>query len=380
MESAISGSTLRRLAAAGLLVVVAGSSAAILGACGKGGGKEDVEGLLDRAFRQSIRSADVKIDAQLGVSGLSGFERPVRLQATGPYIGVKRALPKLDIDLRIGAQGAGQTVESGVLSTSDRAFVKFGGAFYEQPRADVARANRRLRAGPERGRGALRDLGLDPRRWVVDARDEGEETIAGVESRHVSGKLDTRRLFSDLNQFVARSAGAVGGRRADVPDPLSREEIDRLSEIVRSPSFDVYVGKDDDVVRRISAGLDIRVPERDRAQLGGIESGSLRFSLELADVNGHQQVRAPAESRPIGDLTKALGGLGALAGGAAGGGDAGGQSNGRSKGGAGGGPSGSGGSTEATPGADGLRRYSDCLDEAPPNDTAALSRCAELLR
>jgi hypothetical protein len=214
---------------------------------------------------------------------------------------------------------------------------------------------------------------------VVDARDEGEETIAGVKSRHVSGKLDTRRLFRDLNEFVARSTGAVGGRRADVPDPLSGEDIDRLSEIVRSPSFDIYVGKDDDVVRRISAGLDIRVPERDRAQLGGIESGSLRFSLELADVNGDQQVHAPAESRPIGDLTKALGGLGALAGGAAGGGDTG-QSDGKSKGGGGGGSSGSGGSTEATPRADALRRYSECLDEAPPNDTAALSRCAELLR
>jgi hypothetical protein len=33
-----------------------------------------------------------------------------------------------------------------------------------------------------------------------------------------------------------------------------------------------------------------------------------------------------------------------------------------------------------TPEVEALRRYSDCLDEAGPDDTKALSRCAELLR
>ena len=354
--------------------MAAGSSAGPLGACGGGSSEEDVEGLLDRAFRQSIRSADVKIDARLAVKGLTGFERPVRLQASGPYVGVERALPKLDIDLTIGAQGAGQSVQSGVLSTSDRAFVKFGGTFYEQSRADVARANRRLREGAGRERGALRDLGLDPRRWVVDARDEGEETVAGVNTRHVSGRLDTRSLLGDLNTFVARSAGAVGGRDPEVPDPLSPADIDRLVEIVRSPSFDVYVGEGDDVIRRISANLDVRVPERDRAQLGGIESGSLRFSVELADVNGDQRVEAPSEARPIEDLRKQLGGLGALGAGA---GTDSGSGQGRKRSGS----SGDAGDTNGgTPDADAIGRYSDCLDRAGPNDTKALSRCAKLLR
>ncbi len=106
--------------------------------------EEDVEALLDRAFKQSIKSADVKIDAELKIEGLKGVDRPVRLEAQGPYIGGDKQLPKVDIDLKIGASEAGQTVTSGFLSTGDRAFVKFGGEFYEQKKEDVARANAEL--------------------------------------------------------------------------------------------------------------------------------------------------------------------------------------------------------------------------------------------
>ena len=57
-----------------LLPVVA---LALLAGCGGGKSEEDVEALLDRAFKQSIKSADVKIDAELRVDGLTGL-RPAR--------------------------------------------------------------------------------------------------------------------------------------------------------------------------------------------------------------------------------------------------------------------------------------------------------------
>lgn len=370
MLSVSSGSPLRRIAHAVLPAAAAVAFALGLAACGGEESHGDVEGILDRAFRTPIRSADLNLDAKIAVQGLQGFDRPVRIQAVGPYIGGRRALPKLDIDLRIGAQGAGQTVESGLLSTGDRAFVKFGGEFYEQSRVDVERANRELRGDSAGVGGTLRSFGLDPRRWVVDAEDRGTEKIGGVEARHVSGRLDTRRLFRDLNRLVERSANAIGGRSAGVPDPLSRSEIDRLAEIVRSPSFDVYVGEQDDIVRRVSASLEVSVPEADRARLGGVEGGSLRFTVELTDVNGEQQVEAPARSRPIADLTKQLGGLGTL----------GAQSGGRGAAPGGAAPLPRGGEGAAQSEADALRRYSECLDRAGPDDTKALSRCRRLLR
>ena len=358
--------TTRRISAA----LLALTSAAALAACGGGDGRseEDVESLLDRAFRQSVKSASVSIDAQLEVKGLQGLERPVRLEASGVYIGAKETLPKVDIDLRLGSQEAGQTVESGFLSTGDRAFLKFGGEFYEQPREDIARANRELRGAGDGGAGTLRDLGFDARRWVVDAQSEGEDEVAGVRTEHVSARLDSRAVFADLNKLVERSADAVGGITPGTPQPLTGQDLDKLTEVVKDPSFDVYVGAEDDIIRRISASFEITVPEADRARFGGIEGGTLRFSVELSDVNGDQSVEAPADSRPIEDLTTQLGGLGAL----------GGQGlDGEAPAPDGGGPSTSPDTT--VPGADALQEYAECLDQASPDDTDAIRRCRALL-
>ncbi len=386
MKSTFSRSSLRRLGAGLLLVAIVVVSTTNLAACGGGKSEEDVEVLLDRAFRQPIERANVKIDAQLTLDGLTGFERPIRLEAAGPYIGGGRALPMVDIDLKVGAQGAGQTVQFGVLRTNARAFVKFGGEFYEQPRAEVQRANRELsRAGGGRD-GSLRELGLDPRAWVVGAKEQDTEKAGGVEARHVTGTLDTRSLFRDLNSLVQRSAKAVGGAGGDVPNPLSGQELDRLGGIVRSPSFDVYVGKTDEVIRRLSATLEIRVPEEDRARLGGLTRGTLRFSIEFSDLGAEQQISAPTRSRPIADLTKQLSGLSALRGLGAGG--TGGPGQGTTPP----GPTDPRGRTAPPqapspdagaapgPGVDALGRYADCLDRAEPRDTKALSRCRGLLR
>jgi hypothetical protein len=215
---------------------------------------------------------------------------------------------------------------------------------------------------------------------VVAARDEGEETVAGVKTRHVSGTIDMHSLLRDLGDLVERSGRAVGAE-GDVARPLSSSQLDHLAEAVRKPSFDVYVGKEDDVIRRFSVQLQVRVPEEDRASAGGLEGGAMRFSIEFSDVDGDQVVKAPSSARPITDLTKQLGGLSALGGLGGLGIDAGGgaaregappSSDRRGRG--------TSGTPEDEDGVEAFRRYSDCLDKAGPDDTKALSRCAQLLR
>ena len=349
---------LRHLAA-GLLV----GALLAAGACsdddeGEPQPREDVQALLDRAFKQPFESADLDIDARLELDGVKGLDRPLRIQASGPYLGGGKTLPQFDLDLRVGAEGAGQAVESGFLSTGRRTYMKFGGQFYEQPRRWVTRTNRRLRRPAGARRGALRELGLSPRSWVTDARVEGDERVAGVVARHVSGRLAVRRVLADLNRLVERAGGALGGIPAGVPAPLDRDELDELAQAVQDPRFDVYVGRDDDVIRRVSGSLRISVPEKSRSA-DGLRGGALRFSIELARVNGDQRVERPARSRPLSDLTKQLGGaLGALG---AGGSDAGGS-----------------GTSTAPDG--GEESYGECVDRAPPDDTAAIQRCSELLR
>jgi hypothetical protein len=343
--------------------------------CGGEGDKEDVENLLDQAFRQEIESADLKLEAELKLEGVSSQSRPVRIEASGPFRTNEGKLPSVDLDVRIGSDGAGQTIQTGFLSTGDRAFVKFQDVYYEQPASEVRKANRALSKN-EGKQGSLRSLGLDPRSWLGHAEDEGEEEISGVDTRHVSGTLDVEAVMRNLNEFVRRSGSALGDATGQaVPDPLSAEDIRKIGEVVKDPSFDVYVGKEDDTIRRVSGRIEFDVPEDSREELGGLRGGTLTFSVELGDVNGDQQIDAPANARPLSALTDSLG-TGTLDG-------------------LGGGesepnapvapedadPPNSGGDAddEAAAEAEAFRDYAECLDKSRPEDTEALQRCADLL-
>jgi hypothetical protein len=355
----------RRLA---FLLLVAAS---VLVACGGGDDSEGVEDVLDRAFSQEIRSADLTVEAEIELDGV--LDEPIRIEAEGPFRAGEDELPEADIELRIGADGGGQTVTSGVLTTGDRAFVRFQDVYYEQPPERVRQANEAIRRNSRRGDSRpLSELGLDPRSWLAEAEEEGDAEVAGVETRHVSGTLDVESLMRNLNRFVERSGSALGGATGQpAPPRLSEADIRELSEAVTDPSFDVYVGKEDDIIRRVAGRVEFEIPKRSRAGLGGMDGGSIAFSIEFRDVNGDQRIEAPANARPLSDLTDSLGAGGLAEGLGAGGGEPGttGPPEDPPPGGTG------GGSAEA----EAFRRYSECLDNARPEDTEELQRCADLL-
>jgi hypothetical protein len=171
-------------------------------------------------------------------------------------------------------------------------------------------------------------------------------------------------VMRNLNQFVKKSGAAFGGATGQAPPkPLSEADIRRFGEVVKDPTFNIYVGVDDDIIRRVAGKVEFDVPEASRQSLGGIQSGSIEFQVEFSDVNGDQQIEAPANARPISDLTRSLGGSGALPGLGAG----------------------TGSTTpnvpdNSTPEAQDFQNYADCLDKARPEDTEALQRCADLLQ
>jgi hypothetical protein len=343
----------------------------VLAACGGDDSGDSVEDLLDRAFSQDIRSADLKLEAEIELNGV--LDEPIRIEAEGPFRGNRGKLPAADIELRIGTDGGGQTVTSGVLTTGDRAFVKFQDVYYEQPPARVREANEAIRRGGEgSGDRPLSELGLDPRSWLGEAEQEDDAEVAGVETRHVSGTLDVESVMRNLNRFVARSGSALGGATGQsAPPRLSETDIRKLSDAVEDPSFDVYIGKDDDVIRRVSGRVEFEIPKPSRAGLGGLDGGSIVFSVEFRDVNGDQEIEEPANARPLSDLTDSLGG-GGLADGLGGGGEQ---------------PDTPAAPEETPPGAgsdgssdpEAFRSYAECLDNARPEDTEELQRCADLL-
>jgi hypothetical protein len=282
--------------------------ASLLAGCG-GDDKKPVTDLLDKAFENSIGSADVKLDIEVELEGVDQLEDPIEVALTGPYDSSDDTkVPSVDWDITVRAQN--QSFNAGLTSTGDRAFVGFQGTEYEVSAEAVAQLNRQVAASKKQEGGRdLSDFGVTARNWVVDAEDEGEEDVAGVETTHASGKLDVTRVLEDLNTVVEEAAKLGGQAGQQAPPKLTDEQKEQVEEVVDDPRFDVYVGNEDDKLRRLSFDVEFDVPEDSRDRVGGLEGGRISFSIEFANIGDAQPIEAPEGARPIAELTRQLQGL-----------------------------------------------------------------------
>jgi hypothetical protein len=290
----------RRLAALVAAIVLVVIVIVIVFACGST--EEEARQRLDRAFSTPIGSADVSLDASVDVQGVRQLEQPLRLQVRGPYqSGGGRRLPSVDFAVNLTAQG--QSFAAGLISTGNNAWVQFLGQAYEVGESNVERANQQIAAGQQQRRGrSLQALGVDPRRWLDNPAVEGEETVAGIETTHISAGVDVPVMLEDINRVSRRAGGQVG---APAPQPLTQEQRERVERVVQDPEFDVYVGQDNKV-RRLSTVINLDVPEEDRRALGGAERGKIAFSIEFSNVGRPQTITPPRDARPIRDLTEQI--------------------------------------------------------------------------
>ncbi len=117
-------------------------------------------------------------------------------------------------------------------------------------------------------------------------------------------------MVTDLFSLGASIPGATGGVDPSIIEP----QLGVISDAVSGAGFDVYAATEDGTLRGLDFSLDL-----DTAALGGgaagVDSASLGFSLELADVGEEQTFEAPDDPQPIRDLAKEFGGLGAIPGG-----------------------------------------------------------------
>jgi hypothetical protein len=343
-------------------VLVLLAAVALIAGCGGGGGSsKDARALIDKAFSQSITSADMTLNVEAKVNGVAQLQQPISLKVSGPFqSNGKGKLPSFN--WQVSVSGGGQAFSGGLVSTGDNAFVNFQGTNYEVGADKVAQFNQQLGQNTQ-GR-SLKDYGIDPQAWVKDPTEQGTENVNGVDTTHVTASVDIGRMFSDFNKTIQK-AGAMS---TAAPQQLSPDTIQKIQDVVKNPKFDIYVGKSDSRIRRLSVSVDFQIPADQRAKFQGAEGGTLSFSIDFAKVGEKQTITAPTGARPISELQQQLGGLGGGLGGLGGSG---------SSGSGGGGGSGSSG---GNPTAQQFQKYSQCLQKASPSDTAAIQKCAKLLK
>ncbi len=332
------------------------------------GGGDDADKVLKETFGANKRVASGKLDLSLRLKaeGARNLGGPITVKLTGPFqTQGDRQLPKFDFDLTLAASG--QNFRAGAVSTGNAGFLKFQGQAYSVPERVFAQfkqgyeRSQAQREGTPRNQ-SLSALGINPLNWLEDPQDEGEEDVAGVETIHISSRVDVPRLLEDVNRLLSRARGQLGGQGGQLPSQLTPQQRKAVDDAIQDVSFDVYSGKDDETLRRMTIGLKFEVPEGQRRSAQGLTGGELTFDMVIADLNETQRVDPPANARPFDELTQAVrGALGAL--------------------GAGGGGASSGSGTATAPPATGdekAQRYLQCLQEAG-GDVAKAQQCADLL-
>ncbi len=249
-----------------LLFVLAALLAALVAGCGGGDGggasvDEDtsVDQVLDDTFsgKKNVDSGKLDLSLKIDVQGGSSQELqgPITLSLSGPFqTQGKGKLPKFAIDAAF--EGAGQNLKAGVTSTGDKAFVNFQGTDYavtdqvfEQFKAGYEQAQKQ--SANKDNQQSLATLGIDPRRWLTDAKNAGEAKVGDTDTIKITGGVDVNKLLDDVNTALekARNLGVEGSD--SLPEKLTDQQKQQAADAIKDLSVEIYTGKDDTTLRRM---------------------------------------------------------------------------------------------------------------------------------
>jgi hypothetical protein len=158
----------------------------------------------------------------------------------------------------------GARASGGFVSLGDRAYFVRGDTGWRVPAALWVP----LTEGAGGGAQQNLPLAIHPETWVRDAKSAGSARIGGVETEHVTARIDAKAVVHDLAQ-------AVGGT---VNQRALRRDIKRAE-------LEVWVGKDDHILRQL------------QVRLNGPRKQGVELDARLIDVNKPQRIDAPAHVR-----------------------------------------------------------------------------------
>lgn len=298
-------------------ILIATSCVVALLAAGCGGGSSkpspEVTKLLGDTFGANKPVSSGRLDVRLAAdtTGVAGLQGPLDLRFTGPFQSQGAGkMAKFDFDLAL--RRGGSTLRAGAVSTGDKGYLKLVGNSYALDAKSFSAlrksGGRTASSAGKQGGLSLRRLGIDPRRWLQDAKVQGTEQVAGTPAIHISAGIEVGPMLADVNKLLGRagSLGAAAGAGPSVPTSLDAATRRKIEKAVQKADLDVWTGKADHALRRIRVNVRFDVPEDERADRGKPEKGTIGLDLTIGGLNERQAIGAPADPKPIGELTAAL--------------------------------------------------------------------------
>jgi hypothetical protein len=348
------------------LLLSAVLAALVLAACGSDSSDSASAGgaqsLLEQTFSTGhpVKSGVLTISLNLTPTGSSTLNGPLGFSISGPF--QSRGTGKLPAsNFTVAISALGRRGELGIISTGTSGYVTLQGTAYQLPAADFQRLESGFAGvgGSGQSSGGLSGLGINPLHWLTHPSVVGSDTIGGADTSHIRAGVNVPALLKDLNTFLAKAASSAGSSK--IPTSIPQATQQKIASTIKNATVDIWTGKSDKILRKVSLSLRVPVIGRVSTVAGGMTSAAIGFSLQYADVNQPQTVSAPANVHPYSEFATKLR---ALMSGVQG-----------SLGGAAAGASGSSGSAQSSAN---VQKYSACI-QAAGSDVVKMQKCASLL-
>jgi hypothetical protein len=348
----------------------------VLAACGSSsssGTSGNAQSVLKQTFssNHSVKSGVLGFDLTVNPTGSSTLSTPITFSVSGPFQSRGNGkLPQSDLTLAVSALGKKGSL--GVISTGTAGYVSLEGVNYQLPAADFKKLQSSFSSTSNTGSqdAGLAQLGINPLHWLTKPSIVGTETVAGASTTHIRAGVNVTALIADLNTFLAKTAKKTSA--AGVPSSIPPATVQKITAAVKNATVDVWTGKSDATLRKLTLNLTVPVTGKASTELGGMTSAGIALTIQYSDLNQAQSVATPTGVRPYSEFTAKLQSIGQALEGALGSAAAGtGATTGSGTATTGSGAAGSGSSA-------GLSKYTTCIQKAN-GDVTKMQKCASLL-
>lgn len=268
-----------------------------------GAGSAAAHRLLVQTFdgHHSITSGVLTVDLTVVPRGSSTLKGPIQIAFGGPFMnrGAGR-LPESDFTISISAEGHSGALQ--VISADGRGYITVGGQSYRMPSSSFKSLESGFgslaASGTGSSSGAFSSLGIKPLSWLVQPQIAGKSTIDGVATTRVRAGIDTAAMLRDFSRLLGK-AGSLGiSGTSSLPHSISLSTQRSIAHALGSPSFNLWTGTSDRLIRRLTVSATVPVTGSTRTSLGGMRSAAVTLGFEYSHVNQPQTVAVPSATKP----------------------------------------------------------------------------------
>jgi len=272
---------------------------------------KDIARLIKQGFGPNEKARSGRLDGtiDLEVKGVPRYKGPIEVTANGGFELAKgSAVPdfKIDVGLVLNDNAIG-----GELVVADsQAYIQVGDTGYRLP-PDIS--GKVIAPAAALDNGLAKTAGMffiRPDRWQKNGYIVGTENIKGVETEHATAQINSGAFFEDVARLVRLLTALRVTEAVGLPQKITPAQRGALSRSVASSKGDVWLGKEDHVVRRARIEGKLKVARKDRRLLGGMTSATLVAEVNIDRVGQPQNLRAPGQLGKYDDLQLVLDALG----------------------------------------------------------------------